>query len=823
MESREPFSKRSPDAPEPASGKPIETPQPGAHEPADVAHGNPTRPQLEEALIGTREELEVAHCDREERYRALFERSRDLVYLHDFAGHFLDANPAALAALGYRQDEIRALNFSDLLDPADLPKAAAALEELGRTGAQNDITEFRVRCKDGEWLCFETKASVIYAHGQPYAVQGIARDITGRKRDEQALRQTQERLELAQRVGRFGHYTWDVQANTGEWSAEYEALYGLAPGTFGGTIEAWRALVHPEDLERAERATGAMDGDGPYCSDFRVIWPDGSIHWLHARSRMIRAQDGTPLRLVGVNLDVTERKHIEERLADLAAAVEQVADDIVVTDIEGRVRYVNPAFECTTGYSLAESTGRDITTLLGGDPDAAAEREMWDAVRAGGVWQGRFENRTRDGRLILQDATISPIRDASGRITGYASVRRDVTRKVELEAHAAQAQRLEAIGTLAGGIAHDLNNTLGAVIGYTEMALDKCAADPALPGGGELRDDLQAIMQGSRRASDLIRQILAFSRQEKREVGPVQVGPIVHDALAFLRAAIPAAIEIDEHIDSSSSVLADPSEIHQVMVNLCTNASAAMSERGGTLEVRLADEELDAGHSAQRLGLAPGRFLRLTVSDDGCGMTPEVLARVFEPFFTTRANGLGTGLGLAIVHGIVKRAGGAINVASEVGKGTTLEIYLPVAAARTAETGPTPDRPGAGTERILFVDDEVMLGRLAVQALGRSGYQVTTFATGMEALAAFEADPGGVDLVVTDMTMPGMTGDELTRRLRRIRPDLPIVLCTGFSERIDAKAAKAMGIDEFVMKPVLMSELAKVIRGALDRVGPAGA
>jgi two-component system, cell cycle sensor histidine kinase and response regulator CckA len=242
-----------------------------------------------------------------------------------------------------------------------------------------------------------------------------------------------------------------------------------------------------------------------------------------------------------------------------------------------------------------------------------------------------------------------------------------------------------------------------------------------------------------------------------------------------------------------------------------------MRERGGTLEARLTDEELDAGHSAQRLGLMAGRFLRLAVRDNGCGMTPEVMTHIFEPFFTTRGNGPGTGLGLAVVHGIVKRAGGAISVTSEPGKGTTLEIYLPVAAVRAAGTEPKPGVPMVGTERVFFVDDEIMLGRLAVQALGRSGYRVTPFATGMDALAAFEADPAAVDLVVTDMTMPGMTGDQLTKQLRRIRPDLPIILCTGFSERIDANAAKAMGIDEFVMKPVLMSELAKVIRGVLDR------
>ena len=296
---------------------------------------------------------------------------------------------------------------------------------------------------------------------------------------------------------------------------------------------------------------------------------------------MFLADDGTPLCLIGVNMDITERKLAEERLAELAAAVEQVADDIVITDLEGRVRYANPAFERATGYTLAEAKGRDITALLGGNPDDAVHRRKWETVRAGEVWQGQFENRTRDGRLILQDASISPIRDASGRISGYVSARRDITQRVEMEAHAAQAQKLEAIGTLAGGIAHDLNNILGAILGYTETALNACSADPDQPLAGTLRDDLQAIMQGSRRASDLIRQILTFSRQERREERPVQVGPIVHEALTFLRAAIPATIEMIERIDSNACVLADPSEVNQVILNLCTNAAAAMRRGRG--------------------------------------------------------------------------------------------------------------------------------------------------------------------------------------------------------------------------------------------------
>ena len=246
--------KRSVDSPESAFGKLPAAPPPGIEDGADLQRSDSTRRQLEEELVGVRDGLETTLDDSRERYRALFERSRDLVYLHDFEGHFLDANPAALSALGYDRNEIRALNFHDLLDPADLPKTVATLEELRRTGTQSEVTEYRVRSKGGEWLYLETKASVIFSRGKPHAIQGIARDITERKRVEQALQQSQDSLELAQRVGRIGNFTWNIRTNVNAWSRELEALYGLAPGAFDGTIEAWRALVHPEDLPRAERA-----------------------------------------------------------------------------------------------------------------------------------------------------------------------------------------------------------------------------------------------------------------------------------------------------------------------------------------------------------------------------------------------------------------------------------------------------------------------------------------------------------------------------------------------------------------------------------------
>jgi PAS domain S-box-containing protein len=541
------------------------------------------------------------------------------------------------------------------------------------------------------------------------------------------------------------------------------------------------------------------------------VMPDARGQPRTMSTRKTRLVDAAGQRfVVGVIRDITERKRAEQRLASLAAAVEQAADDIVVTDVEGTIRYVNSAFERSTGYSFAEAAGRSLAELLGEDPRDALHREARDTLRAGRPWQGRLTARTKDGRLLLQDANVSAIRDNAGWIVGYAYARRDVTRQVETERRAAQAEKLEAIGTLAGGIAHDFNNILSAIVGYAQMAQMKSPPD------SPIRRDLQAILNGSRRATELIKQILIFSRQEEREEKPVRVAPLVEEATQFLRASIPTTIEIRRRIESDAVVLADPTDLHRIVINLCTNAALAMSEGGGVLEVGLQDVDLDAASVARHDGLVPGRHVRLSVSDTGCGMRREVVARIFEPFFTTREFGKGTGLGLATVHGIVKRCHGAITVESEPGKGSRFEIYLPATRQNPAAAPGERDEPRRGTERVLVVDDDPPVAEAVAGMLRALGYTVRTRTSSLEALAAFEANPGAVDLVITDLAMPGLTGDVLAQRLKRIRPDLPVVLCTGYSETISAEMIRAYGIDGILMKPVVMAELSRFVRQVLE-------
>jgi signal transduction histidine kinase/BarA-like signal transduction histidine kinase len=384
--------------------------------------------------------------------------------------------------------------------------------------------------------------------------------------------------------------------------------------------------------------------------------------------------------------------------------------------------------------------------------------------------------------------------------------------KRELEGMLQKAQKMEAMAALAGGIAHDFNNILTAIIGYTEIVLSDVSKEDLTYG------NLQEVLKAGRRAKDLVTQILTFSRQSAQEQRPLQPNLIVKEALKMLRASLPATIEIKQNVENDSGrITAHPTQLHQLFMNLCTNAAHAMRDEGGVLEVSFADVELDSEFTASHPDLNSGPYLRLTVGDTGHGIDPSIIDRIFEPHFTTKEEGEGTGLGLAIVERIVKSCGGDITVDSEPGKGTIFNVFLPrVEIEVPSETKSLSSLP-TGKGRILFVDDEDTLARLGKQMLERLGYDVTTRTSSIEALETFSAQPEGFDLVVTDLTMPKMTGVELAEKLMAIRQDIPIILCSGFSERVTKEKAKATGIREVAMKPIVSSELAEVIRKLLDQ------
>jgi signal transduction histidine kinase/ActR/RegA family two-component response regulator len=373
-----------------------------------------------------------------------------------------------------------------------------------------------------------------------------------------------------------------------------------------------------------------------------------------------------------------------------------------------------------------------------------------------------------------------------------------------------QVQKMEAVGRLARGVAHDFNNILVAILGYTELALQ------STPTSSPAWHQLQEVLRAGQRAKALVQQILTFSRRTEQARTPVQLPPLIEEALALLRASLPSTIDIRQHIDPEvGSVLADPTQLHQVIMNLCANAEYAMRQTGGVLEIRLEAVEVDTALAAQHPTLHLGPHVRLTVRDTGQGMPPDVMERIYDPFFTTKAVGEGTGIGLSVVHGIVANHGGTITVESQVGHGTTFMIYLPHIASDGADEVQTAEPLPYGQGRLLLVDDEPALVRLGHAVLTQLGYDVAAYTSSIEALAAFQAAPHHFDLVITDYTMPQMTGDALTRALRGLRPDIPIILETGFSHTMDAEQAAALGIDAFLLKPWTVLELARTVAQVL--------
>jgi PAS domain S-box-containing protein len=549
-----------------------------------------------------------------------------------------------------------------------------------------------------------------------------------------------------------------------------------------------------------------------------AIKSDGSLFPVHVSISPMRSET-SPRGCTIIATNISERKKSQKALIDSHVRFLMVLDsidaDIYVSDLETyEVLLTNRHMRESFGEDLVGKTcyqvfrnetvpcshcTNDKLLDFDGSPAGVCVWEGKNPIT--GKWYINYDRAIKwvDGRFVrLQIATdITRIKDLE-------------KESLRIQAQLQQAQKMEAIGTLAGGIAHDFNNILSAVIGYTEIAL----AD--VPEGNSQHRNLQEVLKAGSRARDLVKQILTFSRQTEQELKPVQINQIIRETLKLLRASLPTTVKISHDIQSDSAVLADPTQIHQVIMNLFTNAAHAMRASGGQLKIDLTDVVLGGNFIEQHPYLSPGAYVKLRVTDSGHGMEKAILDRIFDPFFTTKDRGEGTGMGLAVVLGIVKSHGGTITVDSEPQRGSTFNVFLPIIMQevdldiRSKEPVPT------GTERILFIDDEKSLVDLGQQILERLGYDVTIRTSSVEALELFMEQPDKFDLVITDMTMPNMTGDDLAARLMNIRADVPVILCTGYSERISRERAHELGIKEFILKPIVMRELAKKVRKVLD-------
>ncbi|MEZ4525011.1 MAG: PAS domain S-box protein [Desulfobacterales bacterium] len=753
--------------------------------------------------------------ESEARYRLLFQNLSSGFALHEIVKdengnpcdyRFLEVNPAFETLTGLKADQLVGKTVLAVMPDIE----SYWIETYGRVATTGEARHFENYSRE-----LNKYYAVTAYRPEPGRFATIFTDITDRKRAEKALRKSESALIKAQQIGKIGSWWYDPAAQMPKWTEEMFRIFGLDPSSGEPSFREHRKILHPDDWELFHRSviTSVREGIG-YDIELRVIRPDGEIRYVNARCEVIKNEKGMVTQLAGTTQDITERKLAEMELNKLAEAVGQASEGIVITKTDGCIIYANPAFFQITGYTREEIMGSNPRILKSGKQNAAFYQEMWETILSGRRWSGRLINKRRDSTVFTAECSISPVKDQDGRIVNFVWITRDISREVELEKRVAQAQKMEAIGALAGGIAHDFNNILFPIMGFSEMLLED------IPPENPAHDNIKQILTAAARARDLVKQILAFSRQSDPQKMPMRLQPVLKEVLKLSRATIPTNIELTSNIEKNCGMIsADPVQVHQIAMNLITNAYHAVEEKGGSIHLELREREFGDDDLPGPM-MQAGRYVCLSVSDTGTGIDKAILSKIFEPYFTTKAMGKGTGMGLSVVHGIVREYGGDIRVYSEKGKGSAFHVYLPLLenAGEGKKALEIREYP-TGSERILLVDDEEQIVRMVQIILERLGYRISAHLRSPEALARFKEDPRNFDLVVTDMSMPEMTGEQLAAEVMRIRPDIPLILCTGFSEKINPEKAAAMGIRGFVMKPVVTGELAEMVRKVLDESG----
>lgn len=644
------------------------------------------------------------------------------------------------------------------------------------------------------------------------AYEALQQEMLERRRAEETVRESQARYVDLYENATDIIFTLDLEGvftsvNRAAFTTLGHDLVTSPLKGIGDVLTAKSARTVRFLIQKAIKTRSDLLEEQPW--ELEAVNANGGTACLEVRARLIWSDDAIT-GIQGVARDITERKQVEEELSRLAKAVEQTAEIVVVTDRYGKIQYVNTAFCNITGYAKEEAAGKSLTFMAGRKEAEKTYRQMFDGMSSGAGSIGRVTNRKKDGSTYQAETSVSPVRDKTGKTINYVVVERDVTEEIRLEMQLRQAQKMEAIGTLAGGIAHDFNNILSAIIGFSEMSIED------LPEGDTNRYFSEQILKAAIRGRDLIRQILAFSHKREQERTPVRLSSIIKEAQKFLRASLPSTIEIKLTIeDESSMIVASPTQMHQVLMNLCTNAAHAMRQKGGILDISLQEASPESLHSSQ-FDARQGPYVKLSVSDTGTGMTRDVLERIFDPFFTTKGPGEGTGMGLSVVHGIVESHGGIVMARSTPGKGSSFDLYFPKADGLQSTLVECEQETPGGNECILLVDDEESIVEMERGLLERLGYSVISTTDSLEALEVFRREPHRFDVIITDQTMPHVTGADLSRECIGARPDIPVILCTGFSEILTAEAAKKLGIREFLMKPIVRRELALTIRRVLD-------
>jgi PAS domain S-box-containing protein len=756
-----------------------------------------------------------ALAESETRFRTLLEQAADAIFVSDLDGLIRDANRQACDSLGYSREALLGRSLVEI--DADLASDADLRQFLERIVSDGPATqERRFQRADGQSFPVELRIGIIVL-GRRQLVLGLARDISVRRANAERLAQLQALLQAAIEQSPAGIIIADAPdatiriANPAALGIRGDADVALTDIPVDRHPKNWQTfhpdgrLFAPEDLPLSQ---AILFGKTTRNKDVIIKQPDGQERWVLGNAAPVRDPDGKIVAGVVVFPDITDRKVVEQTLQKYEHIVSTSRDLLALADRHYVFQAVSQSYLEYFGRTREEVIGHTVAEVIGAEHFERVARPMVDRCLAGEEIQYQtWINLPTQGQKYFDIRYYPHYEKGRNRISGYIISGRDLTAYKTMEDQLRQSSKMEAIGTLAGGIAHDFNNILSGIMGYAELTLARTDAD------SELHRYVEKIRQAGKRASDLVKQILTFSRQSEQETKPLRIRLIIQEVLKLLRASLPATIQIETDLQSDRLIMADLTQLHQIVMNLCTNAAHAMRATGGRLTVATRDMRVDKVFLRRYPDARPGESVRLSVSDTGAGITADVMPRIFDPFFTTKPKGEGTGMGLAVVHGIVKRCGGVVTVDSSVGRGTVFEIVFPAVTPEGDERDEENRDPlPTGNEHILFVDDEALLVDLGQRMLEQLGYRVTPVASSIEALRQFKEDPDKYDLVITDLTMPNLAGDRLAATMLKIRPDLPIIIATGFSEKFTDQKLAMIGIRQLVFKPIVMRDIAVIIR-----------
>jgi two-component system, cell cycle sensor histidine kinase and response regulator CckA len=762
--------------------------------------------------ITERKQAEQSLVESQERLRTIFDASSSAIFLVNAEGLITMANRRMADLFALSHDELPGTPYVDLVHPEQRHIGLSKMRSL-MTGEIDHVSLERRYVTSGgrELLGHLSGRRLLREDGSLVGLVGIITDVSDRRRAEEALKESEERYRtLFERAG-DGIIVVDIE---GEDAGKIVSANRVAAEMHGYNIDEFLRLRMsdldtPEEARRMAELFTRVNAGETLKTEHHHRKKDGSVVPIELSIGLMEMR-GHKYAL-SINRDISERIKAEAERVLLATAIEQAAESVEITDAQGNVVYVNPAFEGTTGYSRSEIEGKKPGILASGEHDESMYRSMWQTISSGETWTGNLVNKRKDGKLFEEEVTISPVKDESGVILNYVAVKRDVTNEVLLQKQLLEAQKMEAVGTLAGGIAHDFNNLLQVINGFAEVALFD------MEEGQSGWTELGEIRRAARSAAELTQGLLTFSRKVESKLRPVNLNQELRSVERILARTLPKMIEIRMDLSEPvDAVNADPAQLQQVIINLAVNARDAM-QNGGRLSLETRNVVLDEEYCKSHLETMPGRYVVLSISDTGTGMDAETKRHIFDPFFTTKETGKGTGLGLSIAFGIIKSHGGNILCYSEPEQGTTFKIYLPVSRSELGGRDGSELRTLiGGTETILVVDDEESVRTLAVRLLRKFGYSVLTAVDGKEALEVFSDMRDHIDLIVLDLIMPVMGGRDCLRELLKIAPQAKIIIASGYAANGQVDTALKDGAKTFVRKPYEARQLLEVVRKALD-------